>query len=997
MAKGQIRFYYFANDNMYNNFASTSGIDEDYLYVVEEQGKIYKGNKLIAQSGETAFNIITETLGIMNTDIQSNKSRIGALEGKIDIGENQKIQALLDNKVDKENGKGLSDTNFTQAEKEKLAGIEAGANKFSITIDSSLSSTSTNPVQNKVVKTELNKKASTSLEINGHALTSSFNLTAEEVEADPKGTAASAISAHNEDDTAHDSIQLRVNTNTDNISEISETLEAHIDANNEIHLTQEIKEQIEKASNYADKNHTEKAFKTISVGGVSISADNREDNLILKAGDGVTLSADASTDTITISSLDGVKNITTGSQNGTIKVDGSDVAVYGLNSMAYKNATTFTEDLMNNVTNTLVEPHTTNNDIHVTLDNKTNWNNHMGSEDLHIIGDNEVHLQEAYDHSQTPHAPSNAERNVITEIQVNGTKVSPSSRKVNISVPTSAGDIGAAPSEHNHDDKYDAKNSASAAETNAKTHAESYVNDKIKDLASNSVVDNKINTHNSSSEAHNDIRGLISNLATKVNNFLNVNDEDADQLSEILELINNNKGTLESLTSSKVNISDIVDNLTTSSATKVLSAKQGVALKGLINTLTTEVNKKASSTDLNSHKNNSDIHFTTAERTKLSNIQDEATKTSFTRKLTSGTEIGTLTINGTATKLYSAKDTHYESKNTVEGNSTTNGVYLKHFENSSEKSSHLIEGAGSATVTTNDNKDKIIIDVPIIGEATSSDAGLMSTTHYTKVQGLGNPADIVYTGSIITPDATNNRKILESANGQRYGLVYSNSTTVTGFSVCPINNGKVYYKDTNTTYTGGDGIKIGTDNEIINTGVLKVEAASSNGKIKVDNVDIPIYGLKSAAYTDSSSYLASNTTYAKSSTVGGKADSAAEADYATEAGTATTAGSASKLTDDKDAGSNSQPVYFKDGIPVACTGLSSSDEKVAQTALSSTATSATYPLIVGKTPNTEVDGVNKVTTATLTGAGSLTITELKLGNAKLSYDSQAQALVISFS
>ena len=78
-------------------------------------------------------------------------------------------------------------------------------------------------------------------------------------------------------------------------------------------------------------------------------------------------------------------------------------------------------------------------------------------------------------------------------------------------------------------------------------------------------------------------------MSTKVNNFLDVDDTTTDQLSEILTLINNNKGTLESLTTGKVNVSDIVDNLTTSNASKVLSAKQGVALKALIDALDSEL------------------------------------------------------------------------------------------------------------------------------------------------------------------------------------------------------------------------------------------------------------------------------------------------------------------------------------------------------------------------------------------------------------------------
>lgn len=49
----------------------------------------------------------------------------------------------------------------------------------------------------------------------------------------------------------------------------------------------------------------------------------------------------------------------------------------------------------------------------------------------------------AYDHSQSTHAPSNAERNVIVGVQKNGTDVSvdSSTRKVNITVPTKTSDL----------------------------------------------------------------------------------------------------------------------------------------------------------------------------------------------------------------------------------------------------------------------------------------------------------------------------------------------------------------------------------------------------------------------------------------------------------------------------------------------------------------------------------------------------------------------------
>ncbi|MBR6923654.1 MAG: hypothetical protein IKH50_03860, partial [Oscillospiraceae bacterium] len=42
------------------------------------------------------------------------------------------LSSALAGKVDKETGKGLSDNNYTTEEKEKLAGIEAGANAYTL-------------------------------------------------------------------------------------------------------------------------------------------------------------------------------------------------------------------------------------------------------------------------------------------------------------------------------------------------------------------------------------------------------------------------------------------------------------------------------------------------------------------------------------------------------------------------------------------------------------------------------------------------------------------------------------------------------------------------------------------------------------------------------------------------------------------------------------------------------------------------------------------------
>ena len=70
------------------------------------------------------------------------------------------LREALNGKVDKVQGKRLSTNDFTDAEKEKLAGIADGATN--VTVDSLLSGTSENAVQNKVVKAALDLKADAS-------------------------------------------------------------------------------------------------------------------------------------------------------------------------------------------------------------------------------------------------------------------------------------------------------------------------------------------------------------------------------------------------------------------------------------------------------------------------------------------------------------------------------------------------------------------------------------------------------------------------------------------------------------------------------------------------------------------------------------------------------------------------------------------------------------------------------------------------------------------
>lgn len=67
------------------------------------------------------------------------------------------MNTALANKVDKVSGKGLSTNDYTTAEKNKLAGIETGANKT--VVDSAMSTSSINPVQNKIITTAVQAKS----------------------------------------------------------------------------------------------------------------------------------------------------------------------------------------------------------------------------------------------------------------------------------------------------------------------------------------------------------------------------------------------------------------------------------------------------------------------------------------------------------------------------------------------------------------------------------------------------------------------------------------------------------------------------------------------------------------------------------------------------------------------------------------------------------------------------------------------------------------------
>lgn len=125
-------------------------------------------------------------------------------------------------------------------------------------------------------------------------------------------------------------------------------------------------------------------------------------------------------------------------------------------------------------------------------------------------------------------------------------------------------------------------NKASEAESNANK----YTDQKIAAIPIPDVSE-QIGTHNTNTDAHSDIRLLINELTNRLNALANSEDVDLDQMAELVAYIKDNRELIDQITTGKVSVSDIIDNLATNVANKPLSAAQGVALKALVDAAAT--------------------------------------------------------------------------------------------------------------------------------------------------------------------------------------------------------------------------------------------------------------------------------------------------------------------------------------------------------------------------------------------------------------------------
>lgn len=267
----------------------------------------------------------------------------------------EEIQALIDASSHSHSNKSVLDAttaSFTTALLTKLNGIATGATN--VTVDSSLSSTSTNPVQNKVVNSALSNKVPTSRTVNGKALSSNITLDYSDVGADKSGSASSALTsakvysdtnlgtAKSYTDTKIGNLINGAPETMDTLKEVADAIAEHKEVTDALNAA--IGNKVDKVSGKglstndyttAEKNKlsgiatgaevNQNAFSKVAVGSTTVEADSKTDTLTLVAGSNVTITPDATNDKITISSAN-TTYVGAGTDLGLVKT-GGDVTI----------------------------------------------------------------------------------------------------------------------------------------------------------------------------------------------------------------------------------------------------------------------------------------------------------------------------------------------------------------------------------------------------------------------------------------------------------------------------------------------------------------------------------------------------------------------------------------------------------------------------------------------------------------------------------------------
>ena len=247
---------------------------------------------------------------------------------------------------------------MSSSDKTKLNGIAAGATKT--IVDSALSSTSTNPVQNKIIYGAISTKAD--LDTSGKVLSSQLPSYVDDV---LEYSAKSNFPSTGESGKIYVDIATNLTYRWSGSAyvEISQSL-----ALGETSSTAYRGDRGKIAYDHSQTSHApanaevnQNAFSNVKVGSTTVSADSKTDTLELVAGTNVTLTPDATNDKVTITTND-TKN-TAGSTDTSSKIFLVGATSQAANPQTYSHNTAYVGTdgcLYSNNTKVSVEGHTHN-------------------------------------------------------------------------------------------------------------------------------------------------------------------------------------------------------------------------------------------------------------------------------------------------------------------------------------------------------------------------------------------------------------------------------------------------------------------------------------------------------------------------------------------------------------------------------------------------------------------------------------------------------------
>ena len=227
---------------------------------------------------------------------------------------------LSKNKVDKIEGKGLSENDYTTDEKNKLAGIEEGANKYvhpethaADTITQDTTHRFVTDTEKETWNNSLNNAKDYADATYQQATGYTDNKIAELIGGAPEtlDTLKEVADAIEENESVVEALDAAIGKKANQAE-----LDTHIN-NSVIHVTSTDKSNWNAAKTHAASAHApanaevnQNAFSNVAVGNTTIAADSKTDTLTFAAGRNITLTPDANNDKITVSLADKCTTIT---------------------------------------------------------------------------------------------------------------------------------------------------------------------------------------------------------------------------------------------------------------------------------------------------------------------------------------------------------------------------------------------------------------------------------------------------------------------------------------------------------------------------------------------------------------------------------------------------------------------------------------------------------------------------------------------------------------